>query len=403
MEIKIPTVGESVIEALLAKWHKADGDLVQKDEPLCEIETDKITMDLYAEVAGRLTIVESAGTMLPVGRVIGALTEGDVSAVTEQAAAAVTTARLSGLSDAPTSPAVRQALSEQGLSAGEVPGGGPGGRILMSNLTGVVVSASEIPEPPVVPQPMLVKSEEPPVYQTRQAVAHPQPVAGEERVRMSPLRKRIAERLLQARQQTAMLTTFNEVDLQALQALRASRKQAGQPVGLLPFFVRATVESLVAYPAVNARIEGDEIIYHHFQHLGIAVSSDKGLVVPVLRDAGQLLLPDIDGAIAGFVEKIKTNRLAIADLEGGTFTLSNGGTYGSMLSTPIINPPQSGVLGMHAIQDRAVVRDGQVVIRPMMYLALSYDHRIIDGREAVGFLKMVKESLEDSRWLAGLN
>jgi len=200
-----------------------------------------------------------------------------------------------------------------------------------------------------------------------------------------------------------MLTTFNEVDLQALQALRDSRKQTGQPIGLLPFFVRATVESLVAYPAVNARIDGDEIIYHHFQHLGVAVSSDKGLVVPVLRDAGQLLLSEIDGAIAGFVEKIKTNRLAIADLEGGTFTLSNGGTYGSMLSTPIINPPQSGVLGMHAIQDRAVVRDGQVVIRPMMYLALSYDHRIIDGREAVGFLKMVKERLEDSRWLAGLN
>ncbi len=268
MEIRISTVGESVIEALLAQWYKADGSLIQKDEAICEIETDKITMNLYAETSGRQSIAVSAGLV---------------------------------------------------------------------------------------------------------------------------------------RQQTAMLTTFNEVDLDALKKMRTDRKQTGNPVGLLPFFVRAVVEGLQAYPAVNARIDGDDIVYHQFFHLGVAVSSEKGLVVPVLRDADQLELSRIDAAIAGFIEKINTNRLAIADLEGGTFTISNGGTYGSMLSTPIINPPQSGVLGMHAIQDRPVARDGQVVIRPMMYLALSYDHRIIDGREAVVFLKLIKERLEDGFWLAGLN
>lgn len=219
---------------------------------------------------------------------------------------------------------------------------------------------------------------------------------------MSPLRKRIAERLLKARQQTAMLTTFNEVDLASLQALRARYKQEGRGVGLLPFFVRAAVEALAAYPAVNAFIDGDDIVYHQFCNMGIAVSGEKGLVVPVLKDAGGLALREIDAAIARFVEKIRTNRLAIADLEGGTFTITNGGTYGSMLSTPIINPPQSGVLGMHAIVERPVVREGQITIRPVMYLALSYDHRIIDGREAVGFLKLVKERIEDQAWLNGL-
>ncbi len=331
------------------------------------------------------------------GSVIGQITESAAPAIAQVVAVAVVPVATS-FDDAPTSPVVRQELREQGLVAGQVAGSGPGGRILMGDLNGVASPVSAVES-----QPMLVKSEEPPVYQVTQATVYLQPIAGEERVKMSPLRKRIAERLLQARQQTAMLTTFNEVDLAALQALRASCKQSGITVGLLPFFILATVEGLKAYPAVNARIDGDEIVYQHFQHLGVAVSSDKGLVVPVLRDAGRLGLREIDGTIAGFVEKIKNNRLAIADLEGGTFTISNGGTYGSMLSTPIINPPQSGVLGMHAIQDRPVVRDGQVVIRPMMYLALSYDHRIIDGREAVGFLKMVKERLEDSSWLTGLN
>lgn len=386
MEIKIPAVGESVVEALLAKWHKNSGDTVKKDEPLCEIETDKITMDIFAEADGRLTISVAAGTTVKVGAVIGSL---EPRAAATDAVAAEAAPLPSMLADPATSPSVRQELREKGLDAGNVSGSGPGGRILNSDLTGAE-------------QPQRVKSEEPPVYQAKALPMAGEAVAGEERVRMSPLRKRIAERLLQARQQTAMLTTFNEVDLSSLQTLRARRKQEGKNTGLLPFFARAAAEALAAYPAVNARIDGDDIVYYRFCNIGIAVSGEKGLVVPVLKDAGRLALRDIDAAIAGFVEKIKTNRLAIADLEGGTFTITNGGTYGSMLSTPIINPPQSGVLGMHAIVERPVVRDGQISISPVMYLALSYDHRIIDGREAVGFLKFIKERIEDRKWLDGL-
>ncbi|CAH2030421.1 2-oxoglutarate dehydrogenase complex dihydrolipoyllysine-residue succinyltransferase [Trichlorobacter ammonificans] len=389
MDIRIPTVGESVVEALLARWHKGAGEAVRRDEALCEIETDKITMDIFAEADGVLTISVPAGTTVAVGAVIGRLDPGGATIADSPAPAAAPPAATAQPAAAPpTSPSVRQELREKGLAASQVDGSGPGGRILNSDLAGR--------------QATVVKSEEPPAYHGTNPRGAAQPLPGEERVRMSPLRKRVAERLLQARQQTAMLTTFNEADLAALQAVRAERKQRGAGVGLLPFFVRATVEALRAYPAVNARIDGDDIVYHHFQHLGIAVASDKGLVVPVLKEAGDMGLGEIDAAIAGFVEKIKTNRLAIADLEGGTFTITNGGTYGSMLSTPIINPPQSGVLGMHAIADRPVVRDGQVVIRPVMYLALSYDHRIIDGREAVGFLKLVKERLEDRTWLDGL-
>lgn len=389
MDIRIPTVGESVVEALLARWHKGAGETVRRDETLCEIETDKITMDIFAEADGVLSISVPAGTTVAVGAVIGRLDPGGATTADSHAPAATPPAATAQPAAAPpTSPSVRQELREKGLAASQVDGSGPGGRILNSDLAGR--------------QATVVKSEEPPAYHGTNPRGAAQPLPGEERVRMSPLRKRVAERLLQARQQTAMLTTFNEADLAALQAVRAERKQRGAGVGLLPFFVRATVEALRAYPAVNARIDGDDIVYHHFQHLGIAVASDKGLVVPVLKEAGDMGLGEIDAAIAGFVEKIKTNRLAIADLEGGTFTITNGGTYGSMLSTPIINPPQSGVLGMHAIADRPVVRDGQVVIRPVMYLALSYDHRIIDGREAVGFLKLVKERLEDRTWLDGL-
>jgi len=217
---------------------------------------------------------------------------------------------------------------------------------------------------------------------------------------MSPIRKRIAERLVAVRRETAMLTTFNEADLSHITVLRDKcrdhfQQRHGVKLGFMPFFVKACVEALREFPSVNARIDGDDIVYHHYYDIGIAVGGDKGLVVPILRNADRLHLHEVEQAISGFSEKIKSNRLAISDLEGGTFTISNGGVYGSMLSTPILNPPQSGVLGMHAIQERPVVRDGQIVIRPMMYLALSYDHRVIDGREAVGFLKKVKEYIED--------
>lgn len=388
MEIRIPTVGESVVEALLAKWHKSSGNMVKRDEPLCEIETDKITMDIFAEADGLLTVSVPAGTTVKVGTVIGLLEVG-ISAGTEGEVSDSKGVLQATTAEPPTSPSVRQELRKKKVDVGDVKGSGPGGRIVNADLSAMHSSP-------------VVRSEEPPAYQAPQVTVAAATNDREKRVPMSPLRKRIAERLLQARQQTAMLTTFNEADLGALQALRSARKKENRPVGLLPFFVRATVEALQSYPAVNARIDGDSIVYHKFQNLGVAVASEKGLVVPVLREADSLGLSQIDQAIAGFVEKIKTNRLAIADLEDGTFTISNGGTYGSMLSTPIINPPQSGVLGLHAIQDRAVVRDGQIVIRPLMYLALSYDHRIIDGREAVGFLKTVKERIEDVDWLASL-
>jgi 2-oxoglutarate dehydrogenase E2 component (dihydrolipoamide succinyltransferase) len=235
-----------------------------------------------------------------------------------------------------------------------------------------------------------VRTEEAPVYSADR----------EERRAMSPLRKRIAERLVAARQQTAMLTTFNEADLSHVKILRSTYREHflqrhGIALGYMPFFVRACVEALKEFPLVNASIDGDDIVHHHFYDIGVAIGGDKGLVVPILRDADRLKMYEIDQTISAFAEKIKTNRLAISDLEGGTFTISNGGVYGSMLSTPILNPPQSAVLGMHAIQERAVVRDGQIVVRPMMYLALSYDHRVIDGREAVGFLKKVKEYIEE--------
>jgi 2-oxoglutarate dehydrogenase E2 component (dihydrolipoamide succinyltransferase) len=304
-------------------------------------------------------------------------------------------------------------MRENALSPDEVEGSGKGGRITLDDLFTRIEEKAKLPpaaktvslaEPvassPVVPPPVpsliiessekfSVRTEEPPAYSAGR----------EERRPMSPLRKRVAERLVAARQQTAMLTTFNEADLSQVKSLRSKYSEHilqrhGTSLGFMPFFVKSCIEALKEFPLVNASIDGDDIVYHHFYDIGVAIGSDKGLVVPVLRSADQLKFYEIDQAISAFSEKIKANQLTISDLEGGTFTISNGGVYGSMLSTPILNPPQSAVLGMHAIQDRPVVRDGQVVIRPMMYLALSYDHRIIDGREAVGFLKKVKEYIE---------
>ncbi|HIJ81480.1 MAG TPA: 2-oxoglutarate dehydrogenase complex dihydrolipoyllysine-residue succinyltransferase [Desulfuromonadales bacterium] len=418
MEIKIPEVGESVREALLAVWFKKNGDTVKRDEPLCEIETDKITLDLNADADGVLSIVVSEGTTVAVGTVIATLEV--VEAAPDTAGNSATPAPPAEEHPVPpTSPSVRQELREQSLDAAAVNGSGKGGRITLEDLFSRIEqqsmqpSASRLAD---VPEPAAAAMEhspkQPPVPDIRPAAAVPVPpplsgeaspprtAGGEERRPMTPLRKRIAERLLAARQQTAMLTTFNEADLSRVAALRSTHREHfirrhGSPLGLMPFFVKACVEALKEFPAVNARIDGDDIVYHHYYDIGIAVGSEKGLVVPILRGADRLKLFEIDQSIISYAEKIKSNRLAIADLEGGTFTITNGGVYGSMLSTPIINPPQSAVLGMHAIQERPVVRDGQIVIRPMMYLALSYDHRIIDGREAVSFLKRVKEYIED--------
>lgn len=416
MEIRIPEVGESVREALLAKWFRKSGDVVKRDEPLCEIETDKITLDLNADAAGLLSISVPEGTTVAVGAVIGTIEE--TTAVTQPSVTEGAAMPAEKHTAPPSSPSLRREMREHDISPDELSGSGKGGRITLDDLFTRIEEQSKIPlasrpvtsvEPaevasvspagaqaparPVIAEPaeqLSVRTEESPAYSSGR----------EERRPMSPLRKRVAERLVAARQQTAMLTTFNEADLSHVKALRSTYREHflqrhGIALGYMPFFVKACIEALKEFPQVNASIDADDIVHHLYYDIGIAIGGDKGLVVPIIRNADRLKFYEIDLAIAAFTEKIKTNRLTISDMEGGTFTISNGGVYGSMLSTPILNPPQSAVLGMHAIQDRPVVRNGQIVIRPMMYLALSYDHRIIDGREAVAFLKKIKEYIEE--------
>ena len=392
MDIIVPVVGESVIEALVAKWEKKNGETVTRDDIICELETDKITLPLNAEVSGRLTIVVEAGETVKIGTIIGRIEPMEESS--------------GGISSdkspeplPPTSPSVRKLAADKGIELAAVNGSGRGGRILAADLENR--QASKQPATAVIDkaheEPHLVHSEEPPVY-----LAPKQPAADSRsrRVAMTPIRKKIAERLLAARLQTAMLTTFNEADMSRIIELRQKfgehyLQKFGSKPGLMPFFVKACCEALLEFPVVNASIDGNDVVYHDYYDIGIAIGAEKGLVVPVLRDADRLHFREIDSRIADYSVKIKENRLVIGDLEGGTFTISNGGVYGSLLSTPILNPPQSAVLGMHTIQERAVVRDGEIVIRPMMNLALSYDHRLIDGREAVQFLKRVKELLEE--------
>jgi 2-oxoglutarate dehydrogenase E2 component (dihydrolipoamide succinyltransferase) len=425
MEIRIPEVGESVREALLAKWFKKNGELVKKDEPLCEIETDKITLDINADSGGVLSITVAEGATVAIGTVVGTIVEQsfEVPASSGMAANQFSTAVHEDEHTIPaSSPSIRREMREQGITPDSVTGTGKGGRITPNDLSTsveeklrqtssadagsdaagttsrpiAVVNSSPQPirlvdpSPGATPTVSTVRSEGAPSYKSSREVRKP----------MSPIRRRIAERLVTALQQTAMLTTFNEADLSRVKELRERyrdqfQKRHETPLGLMPFFVKACVEALKEFPTVNAGIDGDDLVYHNYYDIGIAMGAEKGLVVPILRDADRMRMYEIDQAIAVFSEKIKTNHLAISDLDGGTFSISNGGVYGSMLSTPILNMPQSGVLGMHAIQDRPVARNGQVVIRPMMYLALSYDHRIIDGREAVGFLKKVKEYIEE--------
>jgi 2-oxoglutarate dehydrogenase E2 component (dihydrolipoamide succinyltransferase) len=379
----------------VASWKKGDGELVRKDEPLCELETDKITLELTAEAAGVLAIAVPAGATVKIGTVIGS--------IDEHAAGVPETGRDQHTGEGagpPAAPSARKLAAERGVELSMLAGSGRGGRVTAEDVLKVEGGGEGGRYPSASPEavePPAVHSEEPVRY-------YAQPHAGLEdrvtRVPMTPIRKRIAERLLAARQQTAMLTTFNEADLGRIQGLRSRyreqfRARHGVDLGYMSFFVKACVESLKEYPSVNARIDGDDLVYHNFYDIGIAIGGEKGLVVPVLRDADRLHYFEIEERIAGFVERVKTSRITIADLEGGTFSISNGGVYGSLLSTPILNPPQSGVLGMHAIQERPVAIKGEIVIRPMMYLALSYDHRIIDGRDAVGFLQRVREYIEE--------
>ena len=414
MEIKVPSVGESVFEALVGTWHKQHGEAVRRDEPICEIETDKITMELNAEADGILSIAVPAGTTVKIGTVIGTIEERDavvIGAPAPQPEMPKTAP--------PLSPAVRKLAQERGLDPATISGTGRGGRVTVNDLPPQARTGEPVPQKPEQQSLFAGAAEAPvpsPPFPSSPAVSPPpvhsegptqSPATGSPRVTrtpLTPIRKRIAERLLAARQQTAMLTTFNEADMSRIAELRTRhreqfRQRHGVSLGFMSFFVKACVEALREFPLVNAAIEGDDIVQHHFYDIGIAIGGEKGLVVPVIRDADRLHFWEIEQRIEGFVDKVKTHRLELSDLQGGTFTISNGGVYGSLLSTPILNPPQSGVLGMHAIQERPVAREGQIVIRPMMYLALSYDHRIIDGREAVGFLRAVKEYVEEPEGL----
>jgi len=410
MEIKVPAVGESVFEALIARWLKSNGEHVELDEPLCEIETDKVTLEVNAEAAGVLSISVQEGETVKIGAVIGAIDEqGAVAAPAAETAPQAEPVPAAPAGPAPPmSPSGRKLAREMGVEPSDLKGSGRGGRLTNEDLLQAEPAkpAAAAAQPtPAPPEPSAPAQEEKPASEKTAATAGElaQAKGGAERVTrkaMSPIRKRIAQRLVSVRQNTAMLTSFNEADMSQIMLLRKKHgdfflKRHGVKLGFMSLFVRACCAALKEFPEVNASIEGDDIVYHNFCDIGVAVGGEKGLVVPVLRSAETMTLAGIEQAIAGFGEKVRTNRLALSDLEGGTFTISNGGVYGSLLSTPILNPPQSGVLGMHSIQERAVVRDGVIVIRPMMYLALSYDHRIVDGKGAVSFLKRVKEYLEE--------
>lgn len=386
-EIKIPSVGESISEGVLSKWYKKTGEMVKNNEPLFEVETEKATTEVVAPEAGILTILVAEGEKVLIGAVVGKI-EKSVAAVSgsgsPQASSPVQSTPISATvksgSESISNPAARHIAEKAGIDITAVAGSGKDSRVLKEDVVAHIESLSKPKS--IVPKDVRIE----PARETRQ--------------RMTPIRQRIAERLLHAQHSSAILTTFNEADMSAIMSFRARYKESfqkkhGVGLGFMSFFVKAVIEALKVFPAVNARIDGQDIVYHHFYHIGVAVSTEKGLMVPVIRDADELSFADIEKRIVELAVKSKENKISVSDLQGGTFTITNGGTFGSMLSTPILNPPQSGILGMHAIQKRAVVVDDQIVIRPMMYIALSYDHRIIDGKEAVSFLVRVKECLEN--------
>jgi 2-oxoglutarate dehydrogenase E2 component (dihydrolipoamide succinyltransferase) len=391
VDIKVPSVGESISEGTISRWLKPNGAKVKENEPILEIETDKAASEVTAPAAGILSIGAKEGERVAVGAVVGKIdTNGAAPAASPASPSPAPTtneAKLATPKAEPIlSPAARQIAADAGVDTKELSGSGRGGRIIKEDVLAHVANKTQPPPPksePVVAEP-----------------APPPSAAGREtRVRMSPIRQRIGERLLQAQQNAAILTTFNEADLSAVMALRTKYKEAyqkkhGVGLGFMSFFVKAVVEALKAFPAVNARIDGGDIVYQNYYDIGVAVSTEKGLMVPILRNADTLSFAQIEKGIAELAVKARDNKITVNDLTGGTFTITNGGVFGSLLSTPILNPPQSAILGMHAIQKRPVAVDDQVVIRPMMYLALSYDHRLIDGREAVSFLVRVKECIE---------
>ncbi|MGK5071845.1 2-oxoglutarate dehydrogenase complex dihydrolipoyllysine-residue succinyltransferase [Janthinobacterium sp. ZB1P44] len=407
IEVKVPQLSESVAEATLLAWHKKVGEAVARDENMIDIETDKVVLELPAPAAGVIVqIIKDNGATVVAGEVIAIIdTDGsakvspmEVSAVAAPALAAAAQDAATASAPAAASkgdvamPAAAKILSEKGLSAGDVAGSGKDGRVTKGDALAASAKPAVAPLAPAAAKPAL------------QQVATPSAAnlgdRPEERVPMSRLRARIAERLLQSQSTNAILTTFNEVNMQPVIDLRNKykdkfEKEHGVKLGFMSFFVKAAVAALKKYPIINASVDGNDIVYHGYFDIGIAVGSPRGLVVPIIRNADQLSIADIEKKIGEFGAKAKEGKLTLDDLTGGTFSISNGGTFGSMLSTPIINPPQSAILGVHATKDRAVVENGQIVVRPMNYLAMSYDHRIIDGREAVLGLVAMKEALED--------
>jgi 2-oxoglutarate dehydrogenase E2 component (dihydrolipoamide succinyltransferase) len=417
-EIRVPTLGESVTEATIGRWFKKPGEPVKADEPLVELETDKVTLEVNAPAAGVLgDIVAKDGATVAPGAVLGSILEGNgagaaaaeakpspaaqpakPAAAAQPARQARSSAPAGGQKTAPradagkeSGPAVARLAKESGVDPSRLPGTGKDGRVTKGDMLAAIAGGAAASPAAAAPAPAPVQLRAP---------SAPDDAAREERVRMTKLRQTIARRLKEAQNTAAMLTTFNDVDMSAVMNLRKEykdmfEKKHGVKLGFMGFFAKACVQALKDIPAVNAEIDGQDIVYKNYYHIGIAVGTDKGLVVPVVRDADALSIAAIEKTIADFGRRARDGKLSIDEMQGGTFTITNGGIYGSLMSTPILNAPQSGILGMHRIEDRPVVKGGQVIVRPMMYLALSYDHRIVDGKDAVTFLVRVKEALED--------
>ncbi len=416
LEIKVPSVGESVTEATLGQWYKKDGDQVRKNEPLFVLETDKVTLEIEAETDGALRIDVAEGETVAIGTAVGTIdTEAAPEMVEEPApemvekaapgevpeiapaappppaepAAVEPVVEIPLAAEPALAPSVRRLVAEKTLDVSKITGTGPRGRITKGDVI-LYLEQAALAQPTVAAVTQAELSQE----------VDPAIDKGITRKPMSQIRQRIAARLVEAKQNTAMLTTFNEIDMTRVQEIRTHYKEAfqkkyGVRLGIMSFFIKACVEALMECPELNASIEGKDIVHHNYYHLGVAIGAERGLVVPVIRYADKLSFAQLEQAIIDYVTKIQESRLELADLEGGTFTITNGGVFGSLLSTPILNIPQSGILGMHKIESRPVVLDGQVIVRPMMYVALTYDHRIVDGREAVTFLVRIKEFIEE--------
>ena len=407
IEIRVPALGESISEATVGKWFKKAGEPVQTDEPLVELETDKVTLEVNAPSSGVLSeIAAETGQTVAIGALLGQLSAGAATPAATSVPAAAAKAALApaAATPMPPAPAAAKLAAEDKIDLASVAGSGKRGQVLKGDVLAAVASA-RAPSPVVAPAPLQAPALAPipasaPAPMPAARTIAPDDSAREERVRMTKLRQTIARRLKDAQNTAAMLTTFNEVDMSEVMALRARYKDAfekkhGAKLGFMGFFVKTCVQALKEVPAVNAEIDGADLVYKNYYHIGIAVGTDKGLIVPVVRDADRLSIAEIEKAIADLGKRARDGQLRLEELQGGTFTVTNGGIYGSLMSTPILNAPQSGIMGMHKIQDRPVAVSGKVEIRPMMYLALSYDHRIVDGREAVTFLVRVKEALED--------